>query len=59
MLAVPHRPDVYTVTFSYPLTWAVTSLLFIVYYCFFSKIKIIRTRREKLAAKGMDFTPTA
>ena len=59
MLAVPHRPDVYTVTFSYPLTWAVTSLLFIVYYCFFSKIKIVRTRREKLAAKGMDFTPTA
>lgn len=46
MLAVPRRPDVYTVTFSYPLTWTITSVLFIVYYCFFSKIRIFRRRRE-------------
>ncbi len=47
MLAVPQRPDVYTVTFSYPLTWTITSVLFIVYYCFFSKIRIVRPRRGK------------
>lgn len=42
ILVVPLRPDVYTVTFSYPLTWTVTSILFIVYYYFFSKIKAAR-----------------
>lgn len=42
ILVVPLRPDVYTVTFSYPLTWTVTSVLFIVYYYFFSKIKAAR-----------------
>lgn len=47
MLAVPRRPDVYTITFSYPLTWTITSILFIIYYCCFSKIKIIGSNREK------------
>lgn len=47
MLAVPIRSDVYTITFSYPLTWTITSILFIIYYCFFSKIKIIGSNREK------------
>ncbi len=42
MLAVPQRPDIYTMTFSYPLTWTITSVLFIVYYCFFSKIRVFR-----------------
>ena len=46
MLVVPLRTDVYTVTFSYPLTWTITSVLFIVYYYFFSKIRIFRRRRE-------------
>lgn len=32
LLAVPLRPEVSTVAFSYPLTWTVTSLFFIVYY---------------------------
>ncbi len=45
MLAVPKRPDVYTMTFSYPLTWTITSVLFIVYYCFFSKIKVFRRKQ--------------
>ncbi len=31
-LAVPIWPDIATVAFSYPLTWVVTSVLFIVYY---------------------------
>lgn len=32
LAVVPLRPEISTVAFSYPLTWAVTSLLFIVYY---------------------------
>lgn len=48
MLAVPQRPDIYTMTFSYPLTWTITSVLFIVYYCFFSKIRVFRRRHDSL-----------
>lgn len=32
LTAVPMRPEMSTVAFSYPLTWAATSLLFIIYY---------------------------
>ena len=32
LIAVPLRPEISTVAFSYPLTWAVTSILFIIYY---------------------------
>ena len=32
LAVVPLRPEVSTVAFSYPLTWSVTSLFFIVYY---------------------------
>lgn len=32
LAVVPLRPEVSTVAFSYPLTWSVTSVLFIVYY---------------------------
>ena len=32
LAAVPLRPEVSTVAFSYPLTWSVTSVLFIIYY---------------------------
>jgi len=38
MFAVPLKPDIYTIMFSYPLTWVVTSLLFMGYYALFSKI---------------------
>lgn len=38
MFAVPRKPDIYTIMFSYPLTWVVTSALFIGYYAWFSKI---------------------
>ena len=48
MLAVPQRPDIYTMTFSYPLTWTITSVLFIVYYCVCIKIRVCRRRRESL-----------
>lgn len=39
MVAVPMRRDIYNIMFSYPLTWTVTSILFILYYLFFSKMK--------------------
>lgn len=32
LAVVPMRPEVSTVAFSYPLTWATTSILFIIYY---------------------------
>lgn len=32
LTVVPLRPEVSTVAFSYPMTWAVTSVLFIIYY---------------------------
>lgn len=32
LIAVPLRPEISTVAFSYPLTWAVTSVMFIIYY---------------------------
>jgi Na+-driven multidrug efflux pump len=38
-LAVPLRPTIETVIFSYPLTWAATSILFIIYFNWFSKLK--------------------
>lgn len=47
MFAVPLKPGIYTIIFSYPLTWMTTSILFIIYYCFFSKIKIINLHRKK------------
>lgn len=39
MVAVPMRRDIYNIMFSYPLTWTVTSILFIGYYLLFSKMK--------------------
>ncbi len=38
MFVVPMRKNIYTIMFSYPLTWVVTTTLFIIYYLFFSKI---------------------
>lgn len=35
IIAVPKRPEIKTVIFSYPLSWAVTSVLFIIYYMYF------------------------
>jgi len=39
LFAVPLKRDIYTIMFSYPLTWVVTSILFSVYYFCFSKLK--------------------
>lgn len=37
--AVPLRRDINNIMFSYPLTWVVTSIFFIIYYLLFSKLK--------------------
>lgn len=39
LAAVPLRPDIKTVIFSYPLTWITTSILFIIYFHWFSRLK--------------------
>ena len=44
MVAVPMRRDIYNIMFSYPLTWTVTSILFILYYLLFSKMKVIKQK---------------
>jgi len=38
-VAVPLRPTIETMIFSYPLTWATTSLLFIIYFNWFGKLR--------------------
>lgn len=40
MTAVPKWNNIFTIIFSYPLTWVVTSILFIIYYLFFSSLKL-------------------
>lgn len=39
VIAVPMRPQIETIIFSYPLTWVITSVMFIVYYFCFSSLK--------------------
>lgn len=39
MAAVPRIPGVGSIIFSYPLTWVITTVLFGIYYIFFSKIR--------------------
>ena len=39
LIAVPLRPAMKTIIFSYPLTWAVTSVLLFIYLQFFSQLK--------------------
>lgn len=42
---VPLSRNIYTIMFSYPLTWVTTTILFAVYYLFFSKLKIKKIAR--------------
>ena len=44
MIAVPLRRTITTVVFSYPLTWSVTTVLFLVYFHRFSKLGSGRRR---------------
>lgn len=39
LFAVPIKPQIKTIIFSYPLTWFITSVLFILYYFCFSTLK--------------------
>ncbi len=52
MFAVPVKPDIQTIMFSYPLTWTVTSVLFVGYYTWFSKISRRRTDRKPVVMQG-------
>lgn len=52
MVVVPFSRNIQTIMFSYPLTWVTTTILFAVYYLYFSKLKMpgkrfpIRLRRR-------------
>lgn len=47
MAAVPRWPGINTIMFSYPLTWVITTVMFLIYYCFFSKISIRKTGKAE------------
>jgi putative MATE family efflux protein len=38
-VVVPMHPTIETVIFSYPMTWLTTSVLFVIYFSFFSRLK--------------------
>lgn len=42
--AVPLNNNIYMIAFSYPLTWTVTSILYILYYLFFSRLRVVRRK---------------
>lgn len=42
LIVVPQKKDIYCIMFSYPLTWILTTIMFIIYYLFFSKLRIKR-----------------
>ena len=46
LCVVPYSRNIFTIMFSYPLTWVTTTILFAVYYLFFSKLKIKRRYLE-------------
>lgn len=46
MTAVPLRNNIFTIIFSYPLTWSITTILFFIYYLFFSKLKLVGMRKK-------------
>ena len=41
LIAVPDR-NIFTIMFSYPLTWVITTILFAVYYLKYSRLKVER-----------------
>ena len=43
MYALPLRNQITTVVYSYPITWTVTSVMFLIYYFFTSGKKLKRT----------------
>lgn len=47
LLALPVKPHIITAAFCYPLTWVITSVAFIIYYRWFSKLKGGRNKWRK------------
>lgn len=47
LFAVPLKRDMFTIMFSFPLTWVITMVLFVVYYLFFSRLGIRKKHFEK------------
>ena len=43
--AVPARRELHTILFSYPMTWSLTSVLYVIYFLFFSKLKVIKRKK--------------
>ncbi len=39
LIVVPRKRDIFTIMFSYPLTWVITTVLFTIYYLFFSALR--------------------
>lgn len=52
LVAVPKRPGIGTIIFSYPLTWTITSVLFIIYYFWFSSLKKYHVEIKWFKKKG-------
>lgn len=42
LIAVPLDRNIFTIMFSYPLTWVITTILFAVYYLKYSRLKVRR-----------------
>ena len=40
LIAVPLERNIFTIMFSYPLTWVITTILFAVYYLKYSRLKV-------------------
>lgn len=40
LFVVPLKRDMYTIMFSFPLTWVITAIMFLVYYLGFSKLRV-------------------
>ncbi len=49
LFVVPLRRNIQTIMFSYPLTWVITTVLFVVYYLFFSLLKRKKVRKGRAA----------
>lgn len=50
--AVPFSPVIQTIIFSYPLTWATTSVLFFIYFNWFSSLRKHRFKSLRLKKPG-------
>ncbi|MBO5573913.1 MAG: MATE family efflux transporter [Clostridium sp.] len=52
---VPKSPDVFTILTSYPISWGVSSVIFVIYYYFFSPVRYFRRgKTKKKVSKNTD-----